>query len=177
MTTPRQKAANRHNSAKSTGPRSREGRARSATNARRHGLTSAPDHGEVLRWFRVILDDSGAVPDPSETAQDRRAAWRLAESEARLARARQAETAHVARMLSWHRKLGRRSFLELADMEMDDPDVLAGLAGHPDLFVAKAASILLHACENTPPALRNRLRLLGRYRREAERARDRAYDA
>jgi hypothetical protein len=40
MTSDKQLKANRHNSTKSTGPRSQAGKARSRLNSRRHGLTA-----------------------------------------------------------------------------------------------------------------------------------------
>lgn len=91
MATARRIAANRANARRSTGPRTAGGKRRSAANATRHGLTSAPPQAEILLWFRIILDDAAAMPDPLETDPLRRAALTLARAEAQLARVRLAE--------------------------------------------------------------------------------------
>jgi hypothetical protein len=67
MTTHRQRAANRENARKSTGPRTRAGKASSSGNARRHGLTGVLPHDAVVAWYRVVLNDACALPDPFET--------------------------------------------------------------------------------------------------------------
>jgi hypothetical protein len=87
MTTERQRAANRTNAKKSSGPKSSAGRNRSSQNARRHGLTAPPPWDDVAKWYRTILDNPGATPDPMAREAPLRAALRLAEAEARLEQA------------------------------------------------------------------------------------------
>lgn len=94
MATPVQLAANRRNAQQSTGPKTSAGRARSARNARSHGLTASPPPGEVLAWLRVILDDPRAEPDLEMPAH--RAALRLAVAEAHLARVKHTAMAFLA---------------------------------------------------------------------------------
>jgi len=73
MNTKRQRAANLAKPQKSTGPRSSAGRARSAQNAGRHGLTAAPDWSAVTSWFRIFLGDETAEPKRIETDPARHA--------------------------------------------------------------------------------------------------------
>jgi hypothetical protein len=87
MTTERQRAANRTNAKKSSGPKSSAGRNRSSQNARRHGLTAPPPWDDVAKWYRTILDNPGATPDPMAREEPLRAALSLAEAEARLEQA------------------------------------------------------------------------------------------
>jgi hypothetical protein len=67
MATPRQIAANRQNSQKSTGPKSEEGKAKSALNRLSHGLTSnatiVPD--ENPEEFQALLYDLMGEYDPA----------------------------------------------------------------------------------------------------------------
>lgn len=91
MTTDRQRAANRENARKSTGPRTRAGKASSSSNARQHGLTGALPHKDVVNWYRVIVNDGGAVPDPFETDPCLLAAANLARAEAQLQRIKDAQ--------------------------------------------------------------------------------------
>ena len=87
MTTERQRAANRANAKKSSGPKSSAGRNRSSQNARRHGLTAPPPWDDVAKWYRTILDNPGDTPDPMARDDLLRAALSLAEAEARLEQA------------------------------------------------------------------------------------------
>jgi hypothetical protein len=91
MTTQRQIAANRRNAQMSTGPRTMSGKAVSSGNARRHGLTGDLDEEAVLSWYRILLEDETAVPDPFEQDPHRRAAAELARAEAHLQRVRATE--------------------------------------------------------------------------------------
>ena len=81
MTSPRKLEANRNNSRKSTGPRSAEGKARSARNASTHGLTASP--GEPTEAYRRALAEWTGDLKPSNIiertliARACRAAWNL----------------------------------------------------------------------------------------------------
>jgi len=63
MTSETISARNKANAQKSTGPRSVEGKAAVAQNARRHGATSKPDPASVTAWLRIILDAPELAPD------------------------------------------------------------------------------------------------------------------
>jgi hypothetical protein len=89
MATARQIAANRRNAKKSTGPRSAEGRARSARNATRHGLNATvPVDEAVTDLYRALVGDPGADPaaNPGSATCDQ-AALDLARAQVRLAQA------------------------------------------------------------------------------------------
>lgn len=88
MTTPAQLAANRRNSTRSTGPRTKGGRQRSSRNAFRHGL-SLPVTGrdDFARKVEALTKTMAAVTGASpETAA------LIAEARLNLLRARQAAT-------------------------------------------------------------------------------------
>lgn len=92
MTTERQRAANRRNAARSTGPKSAAGQARASRNARRHGLTARPNPGEIDKWMCIIIgsDRDVDLPDPQDPEWP--ALFRLAEAEAHLQRVREYQT-------------------------------------------------------------------------------------
>jgi len=82
---------NRANAAKSTGPKTRAGKAASSKNARRHGATGAPGPSRVASWLAVILGRRQVTPRdlmPADAAGD--LALTLALAEARLAAAEDA---------------------------------------------------------------------------------------
>ncbi len=69
---PEQLAANRANAAKSTGPRSAEGKARSAQNARKHGFTAtnfAVVRLEDLQDVAKLTDDLVALHNPQNSQE------------------------------------------------------------------------------------------------------------
>jgi hypothetical protein len=87
MTSLRKIEANRRNARASTGPKSREGKQRSARNARRHGLAvpilSEPQaSAEVAKVARILIG-----PDP--TSEELSAAARVAEAHLEIVRVRQ----------------------------------------------------------------------------------------
>ena len=70
------------------GPKTAEGKAMSARNARKHGLNTPPDGNLVTAWFNLILDNGeGAYEEPNSDDPRREAAMRLATAEARYHRA------------------------------------------------------------------------------------------
>jgi hypothetical protein len=88
VTSRRQRVANRANSGKSTGPRTKAGKSASKLNARLHGLAAAVQSergadAEIERLARAIADEAGR-PDLIELAR------RIAEAELDLRRIRRA---------------------------------------------------------------------------------------
>ena len=73
---------------RATGPKTAAGKAVSARNARKHGLSAPPDADMVTAWFNLILGNGeGAYGEPSADDPRREAALRLAIAEARYHRA------------------------------------------------------------------------------------------
>ncbi|MEE4235754.1 MAG: hypothetical protein V2I51_03440 [Anderseniella sp.] len=99
MTSVRQREANRRNAQLSTGPKTPAGRARSARNARCHGLNAPPDWADVVKFYRLITGDLSADPGRTSSGAKDIAALSLARAEAQLARVRRAQLADAARML------------------------------------------------------------------------------
>jgi hypothetical protein len=175
MTTERQKQANRANAQKSSGPRCRAGRARSARNALRHGLTTSPDWSNVTSWYRIILDDPGIEPDLLDIDPMRQAALNLAEAEAWRDRATRVEQAHIADMANRALTQGQWRPLENGDLDLDDPETLRlMIRNYTDDFIVGALRIMLRASPKRPVALRKTQKQLTRYRREAEARRRKA---
>lgn len=97
MATPAQIAANRRNTAKSTGPKTSRGKKASSQNALKHGLTAKLSDDEVRRFVEIIGAESpvdgAAEHDPIRALH----LLQIAEAEARLERVRQAEREILAR--------------------------------------------------------------------------------
>ena len=69
---------------RATGPVTAAGKAISAQNARRHGLSAEPAADLVRAWFNVVLDNPGdAYEEPDADTPRREVALRLAIAEAR----------------------------------------------------------------------------------------------
>ncbi|MDC1467869.1 hypothetical protein N8380_03995 [Planktomarina temperata] len=73
---------------RATGPITAEGKAVSAQNARKHGLSAEPAADPVAAWFNIILDNcEDAYEEPNTGDPRQEAALRLAVAEARYHRA------------------------------------------------------------------------------------------
>ena len=184
MTTQRQLKANRANAEKSTGPRSAAGRAQASGNARRHGLTTPLPWRDVIRWYRLITDDPGALPTANPGEEGGSAALRLAETEAHLERCLRAERAHTDLMFEramdnidfWRTDLRTRLHREPVDVSAW-AIWLANSEGPFDSFAKDTFRILIRTSKGRPAALDLRQRILRRYRAEAEARRRKALKA
>ena len=95
MTTERKARSNRQNSRLSTGPRTPEGRATSAANARRHGL-STPLSPVALGEARMLASQIAGAGAPRELHD---LAWSIAHADLELQRIRQVRNQHLSRVL------------------------------------------------------------------------------
>src|SRR3974390_2049036 len=97
MASEKQKAANRLNAAKSTGPRSASGKKRASYNAFRHGLSRPLLGAEYRRAVEAlaarILADHGMAKDPHALASARE----IAEANLELARIQRSRVALIER--------------------------------------------------------------------------------
>ena len=178
MTTRKQVAANKANARKSTGPMSGKGKAISSKNAQKHGLTTPPDWHQITTWYRIIMEDPEAVPDPLSADTIARAAMTLAEAEASRDRAARAEAQHLWDMSERMLRKGERSPEELAELDLEDIETLDFLieqCEEPELQTV--LHMIKRGSPNRPAAQRATLKRLRRYRREAEARRHKALAA
>ncbi len=138
MTTEKQRQANRRNAAKSTGPKTAKGKARSSKNATVHGLSVRTDPEDIVAWMRVILEDGSLDDDEALTHPKYRLARQLATAQAKL---------HIAR------KLQNEILL--------DPNVSCAIEPHIEAVEAEFADIFQDVIVNgSHPVLEHQLKHL-----------------
>lgn len=154
------------------GPRTAEGRAASARNARKHGATAQPEPTRVGMWLKIILDKPNL--DPKDFMPDREqgaAALQLATAEARLVMAQTA-------LADFEDGAGPPSeyaleLVELTDMisfELEDPTTTLHEARSGKALLNRIARHML-----AETRIGGKLhRLLKRYLREAQTGRSKA---
>ncbi|OSQ44329.1 hypothetical protein [Marivita geojedonensis] len=178
MTTERQRHANAANASKSTGPKTAQGRAASARNAWKHGLTTLPPWDDITRFYRGILSDPEGVPDLTTRDPRMRAALTLAEAEAQLARCLAAERQHLILMAERARPpkhVSVRDIINKAHLGAEDLDVARFMLARVDEdWMRETLKILIRSHPDRPAELQRRLKVLRRYRREAEARRRKA---
>ena len=174
MASDKQNSANKQNSAKSTGPKSQAGKTAAAVNAMSHGLTTAPDAELVRKWYRILVEDDTAEPDPNTTDPYLKAAYALAHAEAVLARLQEAYESHLKFILTCLAKEGQSTLLEIDATDLDDPDVLKVLIKN-DVKARKILKCFLKLSPQLPANYLKREQLMMRYRREAHSKQRRAY--
>jgi len=169
IATDRKISANRANALGSTGPKTAAGKRRASKNARRHGLNCPPEAEDVRAWYRVILDDASAEPNPIDQTSRQRAAHHLAEAEAQLRRVRDAEAYVLWEIANDGEAEGDSPHAELYEFVR---------AGHDfsvlDAIDRRMFRFILRYSDWQIADRRRRMRTLSRYRAEAEARRRKA---
>lgn len=172
MTLPNIADRNRANAARSTGPKTRAGKAASAQNARRHGATGAPDPSSVLLWLAVIIGRPQITyKDLLPAGESGQLALNLAIAEARLSAAEGALAASAGEDKQEGDDV-QGLFKTALDAAFDTAVHIAESKLIMDDITQLARLRLSQAKEHV-----RRQRLLARYAREARSARSRAIAA
>ena len=163
MSSSRRRSANWRNAQRSTGPRSQVGKAVSARNARRHGLTGKPSRADVGFFFRSLMGrsqpgDLAPIPD-----EKNRTALRLAEAEAQLKRVVEAEQYTTEKL--YEVELNRSKHEQ---MVQNLALVLDFLPDGMDEMTERYCALSLRGYEKERQGWRHDLRVMARYRNEAE---------
>ena len=160
---------------RATGPVTAAGKAVSAQNARRHGLSAEPAADLVRAWFNVILDNpEETYEEPDADTPRREAALRLAIAEARYHRALDKLQTHAAEQNSEQvradefRGIRRQGMACLVDEGRD---------GRPNLAALDYASSALYHLEHLSREVGRERRLYRRYLGEARAQRRKALSA
>ena len=160
---------------RATGPVTAAGKAISAQNARRHGLSAEPASNLVRTWFNVILDNpKDAYEEPDADTPRREMALRLAIAEARYHRALDKLQTHAQEQNSAQvradefRGIMRQEVASLVDEGRD---------GRPNLAALDYASSALRHLEHLSRDVGRERRLYRRYLGEARSQRRRALRA
>ncbi|QIQ87551.1 hypothetical protein [Erythrobacter sp.] len=165
---------NRNNAKRSTGPKSKDGKAKVARNAQKHGATTQPDPASVATWLAIILDQPEIMAqDLIPTGDQAYRALALARADARLIAAENAllefEQHHAN--VSPREELGFDEFVErvLPACEFG-PNRHARVTAVLELQYSAQLSQMAHE-------RRERRRLLKRYLSEAKSKRRKAFAA
>lgn len=179
-------ARNRANASKSTGPKTSEGKAVVAGNARRHGATGRPNPESVAAWLSIILDNPDVtIADlmPQDDASYR--ALVLAEAEARYVAAETAllefDGGHAAPMIKTVRvpefteeDADLNENLEVLEQMREDTSYDLGRRRKADALIKEVATSPLSRV--TYHDQDDQRRLLNRYLSEARSRRRRAFE-
>ena len=160
---------------RATGPVTAAGKAISAQNARRHGLSSEPAADLVRAWFNVVLDNpADTYEEPDADTPRREAALRLAIAEARYHLALDKLQTHAAEQNSARVRADEFYDImrqEIASLVDEGPD------GRPNLAALDYASSALRHLEHLSRDVGRERRLYRRYLGEARSQRRRALRA
>lgn len=158
-----------------TGPITTEGKAVSAQNARKHGLSAEPAADLVAAWFNIILDNcEDAYEEPNEDDPRREAALRLAVAEARYHRALHKVDTHDGEPNSAQQVANK--------LHADIDNVLDGMPksytnGPPDPFELQYVNFAIKQLEMLLGEVGRERRLYRRYLGEARAQRRKALKA
>lgn len=141
MASERQIAANRANAARSTGPRSKQGRTRSSTNAWRHGFSTRPNNPSSN-----IVDQIARHLTNHQDPLSQLYAHEAAEAQAVLLQVRSARRALLQELITGHLRLVPlpiKETLAAFARDLPDPDVskafMDAFPGRLPKFVSRAA--------------------------------------